>query len=109
MTYNKLVSVLYGPLLLVIILIVTCSGDIFAEKLYHDLLIGSGYNKLIRPVGNVSERGLTVKIGLRLTQIINVVSTGDDYLILILIKSPFLYIYKSHFKYFLLRLMLLIS
>jgi len=46
-----------------------------AKRLYDDLLSEkSSYNKLIRPVGNTSE-SLTVKIGLKLTSIIDVVST----------------------------------
>jgi len=44
-----------------------------AKRLYDDKLRFSGYNKLIRPVGNTSDT-LTVRIGLRLTQIIDVVS-----------------------------------
>lgn len=43
-----------------------------AKRLYDDLL--SNYNRLIRPVGNNSDR-LTVKMGLRLSQLIDVVST----------------------------------
>lgn len=42
-----------------------------AKRLYDDLL--SNYNRLIRPVGNNSDR-LTVKMGLRLSQLIEVVS-----------------------------------
>jgi len=45
-----------------------------AKRLYDDKLRFSGYNKLIRPVGNTSDT-LTVRIGLRLTQIIDVVSS----------------------------------
>ena len=44
-----------------------------ANRLYDDKLKKNGYNKLIRPVGNTSDT-LTVRIGLRLTQIIDVVS-----------------------------------
>lgn len=44
-----------------------------AKRLYDDLL--SNYNRLIRPVGNNSDR-LTVKMGLRLSQLIDVVSTN---------------------------------
>ena len=44
-----------------------------AKRLYDDLLKKSGYNKLIRPVGNNTDT-LTVRLGLRLTQIIDVVS-----------------------------------
>lgn len=52
-----------------------------AKRLYHDLL--SNYNRLIRPVGNNSDR-LTVKMGLRLSQLIDVVSK----LYFIVIKIP---------------------
>lgn len=41
-----------------------------AKRLYDDLL--SNYNRLIRPVGNNSDR-LTVKMGLKLSQLIDVV------------------------------------
>lgn len=44
-------------------------GD--AERLYDDLI--NGYNSLVRPVGNNSDR-LTVKMGLKLSQLIDVVS-----------------------------------
>lgn len=43
-----------------------------AKRLYDDLL--SNYNRLIRPVGNNSDK-LTVKMGLRLAQLIDVVSS----------------------------------
>ena len=43
-----------------------------AKQLYDDLLRRSDYNRLIRPVGNTTDK-LTVKLGLRLTQIIDVV------------------------------------
>lgn len=42
-----------------------------AKKLYDDLL--SNYNRLIRPVSNNTEK-LTVKLGLKLSQLIDVVS-----------------------------------
>lgn len=44
-----------------------------AKRLYDDLL--NGYNSLIRPVGNNSDR-LTVKMGLKLSQLIDVVSAS---------------------------------
>lgn len=50
-----------------------CEAFDDAKRLYDDLLKKSGYNKLIRPVGNTTDT-LTVKLGLRLTQIIDVVS-----------------------------------
>ena len=43
-----------------------------AKHLYDDLLRKSGYNKLIRPVMNNSDK-LIVKLGLRLSQLIDVV------------------------------------
>jgi len=45
-----------------------------AKRLYDDTLRFGGYNKLIRPASNTSD-ALTVRIGLRLTQIIDVVSS----------------------------------
>ncbi|PSN48830.1 Acetylcholine receptor subunit alpha-like protein [Blattella germanica] len=48
-----------------------CSGNPDAKRLYDDLL--SNYNKLVRPVVNVSD-ALTVKIKLKLSQLIDVVS-----------------------------------
>jgi len=48
-----------------------CSGNPDAKRLYDDLL--SNYNKLVRPVVNVTD-ALTVKIKLKLSQLIDVVS-----------------------------------
>jgi len=42
-----------------------------AKRLYDNLLRRSGYNKLIRPVGNNTDK-LTVRLGLRLSQLIDV-------------------------------------
>lgn len=50
-----------------------CSGNPDAKRLYDDLL--SNYNKLVRPVINVTD-ALTVKIKLKLSQLIDVVR-GD--------------------------------
>ena len=65
---------LSGILWLVCIILVwgRCEPSIDAKRLYDDLLRRSGYNRLIRPVGNTSDT-LTVWLGLRLTQIIDVV------------------------------------
>ncbi len=60
-----------GSFLILRSLIIIASPD--AKRLYDDLLRKSTYNKLIRPVGNTSDT-LTVKLGIRLTQIIDVVS-----------------------------------
>ncbi|KAM7311621.1 acetylcholine receptor subunit alpha-like 1 [Ixodes scapularis] len=46
-----------------------CRANADAKRLYHDLI--NGYSSLIRPVGNNSDR-LTVKMGLRLSQLIDV-------------------------------------
>ena len=48
-------------------------GNPDAKMLYNDLLRKNGYNKLIRPVGNNSDT-LTVKLGLKLSQLIDIVS-----------------------------------
>lgn len=55
------------------VLFAGCSGNPDAKRLYDDLL--SNYNKLVRPVVNVSD-ALTVKIKLKLSQLIDVVSTS---------------------------------
>ena len=49
----------------------TAGANPDAKRLYDDLL--SDYNKLIRPVGNNSDK-LRVKLGLKLSQLIDVVS-----------------------------------
>uniref|UniRef100_T1ICD1 Neur_chan_LBD domain-containing protein n=1 Tax=Rhodnius prolixus TaxID=13249 RepID=T1ICD1_RHOPR len=46
-----------------------CLGNPDAKRLYDDLL--SNYNKLVRPVVNVTD-ALTVKIKLKLSQLIDV-------------------------------------
>jgi len=55
------------------------AGNPDAKRLYDDLL--SNYNKLVRPVVNVSD-ALTVKIKLKLSQLIDVVSIVQFYSIL---------------------------
>lgn len=57
---------------------VDCNPD--AKRLYVDLLVNSSYNKLIRPVAKVKDT-LTVKLGLRLSQLIGVVSLPSVFLI----------------------------
>lgn len=47
-------------------------GNPDAKRLYDDLL--SNYNKLVRPVVNVSE-AVTVRLKLKLSQLIDVVNT----------------------------------
>ena len=53
--------------------LVTANHD--AKRLYDDLL-ENGYNKLIRPVENNSQK-LNVKMGLKLSQVIDVVSDNE--------------------------------
>ena len=58
-------------LLITTILLSLSSADTDAERLYDDLI--NGYNSAIRPVANNSDQ-LTVKLSLRLSQLIEVVS-----------------------------------
>jgi Neurotransmitter-gated ion-channel ligand binding domain len=51
-----------------------CAGNPDAKRLYDDLL--SNYNKLVRPVVNVTD-ALTVRIKLKLSQLIDVVRASD--------------------------------
>ena len=51
------------------------SGNPDAKRLYDDLL--SNYNRLIRPVSSHTEK-VTVKLGLRLSQLVDLVSEGRD-------------------------------
>ena len=66
-----------GAVLLMLTCILPCSdavvtmGNPDAKRLYDDLL--SNYNKLVRPVENTSDH-LTVRIKLKLSQLIDVVS-----------------------------------
>ncbi|BFZ02075.1 hypothetical protein BsWGS_05114 [Bradybaena similaris] len=53
------------------IFIALCGANDNAKRLYDDLLIRSGYNKLIRPVGNNTDK-LVVKLGIRLSQLIDI-------------------------------------
>ena len=50
-----------------------------AKKLYDDMLKKSTYKRVIRPVGNGSD-SLPVRVGLRLTSIIDVVRTARFFL-----------------------------
>ncbi|XP_011499821.1 PREDICTED: acetylcholine receptor subunit alpha-like [Ceratosolen solmsi marchali] len=60
---------LVGIMWIILVLISGCSGNPDAKRLYDDLL--SNYNKLVRPVVNVTD-ALTVKIKLKLSQLIDV-------------------------------------
>ena len=65
------ITVAFVPVLLHLVSLSNANPD--AKRLYNDLLVKSGYNKLIRPVANNTEV-LTVKLGLRLSQLIGIVS-----------------------------------
>ncbi|XP_025077297.1 acetylcholine receptor subunit alpha-like isoform X2 [Pomacea canaliculata] len=56
---------------LLILLLTSCQANDNAKRLYDDLLRNSGYNKLIRPVGNNTDK-LVVKLGIRLAQLIDI-------------------------------------
>lgn len=82
-------------------------GNPDAKRLYDDLL--SNYNRLIRPVGNNSDR-LTVKMGLRLSQLIDVVSINfiENFKIYTLFVDYFIrssnilpnFLFDNYFSYF---------
>ncbi|CAI9731357.1 acetylcholine receptor subunit alpha-like 1 isoform X2 [Octopus vulgaris] len=57
--------------ILVYSFMLVCLANHDAKRLYDDLLRKRGYNKLIRPVGNNTDK-LTVKLGIRLSQMIDV-------------------------------------
>lgn len=69
-TWPKMGSVLFTALFIALHF-ATGLANPDSKRLYDDLL--SNYNRLIRPVGNNSDR-LTVKMGLKLSQIIDIVS-----------------------------------
>lgn len=56
---------------LLVLLLAVCHANDNAKRLYDDLLRNSGYNKLIRPVGNNTDK-LIVKLGIRLSQLIDI-------------------------------------
>ena len=67
-----------------------CNADMDANRLYEDLL--SEYNRLIRPVANNSDR-LTVKLGLKLSQLIDVVSCAYFIFCLFVLSNKFIVIF----------------
>ncbi|XP_058064091.1 acetylcholine receptor subunit alpha-like [Anopheles bellator] len=60
---------LHGVYFVIFAVVSVCGGNPDAKRLYDDLL--SNYNKLVRPVVNVTD-ALTVKIKLKLSQLIDV-------------------------------------
>lgn len=67
---RKMISRLFWLVFLFFIIKIHANPD--AKRLYDDLL--SNYNRLIRPVSNNTDTVL-VKLGLRLSQLIDLVST----------------------------------
>lgn len=96
--WPKMGSVLFATLF-VALQFATGLANPDSKRLYDDLL--SNYNRLIRPVGNNSDR-LTVKMGLRLSQLIDVVSIrnpSSSFSILpitIAFVVPLLYVFIYH-------------
>ena len=72
MNGNKLTSWITWTLVVLALAFIPIGGNPDAKRLYDDLL--ANYNRLIRPVGNNSDR-LTVKMGIKLSQLIDVVSS----------------------------------
>jgi hypothetical protein len=62
-----------GFLTLVVIGFSSCIDEPVENRLHHELLHIRGYSKLIRPTSNNSVQ-LTVKMGLRLSQLLDMVS-----------------------------------
>lgn len=84
------------------------AGDPEAKRLYDDLL--SNYNRLIRPVLNDNET-LKVRLGLKLAQIVDVVSTTHFYYCVTFLKLSFLPFFffpcmQNYFEYFFILLVI---
>ena len=56
-----------------------------AKRLYDDLL--SNYNRLIRPVANNTDK-ITVKMGLKLSQLVDLVSSNEQKTFIIILHFP---------------------
>jgi len=57
--------------ILILFFKLACGSYVVAKKLYIDLMLKSGYNKLIRPVLNRTDK-IDVKIGIKFSQLIDV-------------------------------------
>ena len=79
--HNTVYSYVLRLFVHLVVLLQLCFGNDNAKRLYDDLLRNSGYNKLIRPVENNTET-LYVKLGIRLSQLIDIVSRQDYFIIL---------------------------
>lgn len=71
------ISLSFPLFFLLLFFLLVCGGNPDAKRLYDDLL--SNYNKLVRPVVNVTD-ALTVRIKLKLSQLIDIVSSNVTWL-----------------------------
>ena len=71
-------------LLLLLNLVTSCMANPDAKRLYDDLM--SNYNRLIRPVSNHTEQ-ITVKLGVRLSQLVELVRTLDIQIIALILHA----------------------
>ncbi|KAH9499313.1 Acetylcholine receptor subunit alpha-like 1 [Bulinus truncatus] len=72
LTVASLLSVVVIRPCLLFVFVAPCQeANDDAKRLYDDLLLKHGYNRLIRPVGNNSDK-LVVKMGIRLSQLIDI-------------------------------------
>ena len=65
----------------VLSIISSAQSNHHAKKLYEKLFEKTGYNKIVRPVKNAEDK-ISVKIGLKLSQLIDVVGITIIYCIL---------------------------
>ena len=80
----------------IIVSLLSCTcGNPDAKRLYDDLL--SNYNRLIRPVSNNTDTVL-VKLGLRLSQLIDLVSNLR--LIFVMSMKPIFFQFQIFFLFF---------
>lgn len=77
--YLPLASIILVSFIILACCISRNHGNIHSKRLYDHLLLGRNYNKLIRPV-NASEDKVIVKIGLKLTQLIDLVRSLFEFL-----------------------------
>ena len=66
------VAATVSVLLLLLVITSPCSGNEHAKRLYEYLLREQGYNSIVRPVSNRTDK-INVTLGLKLSQLIDVV------------------------------------
>lgn len=75
------VNLLVPGFLVLLVYLETAGGNPDAKRLYDDLL--SNYNRLIRPVANNTDK-ITVKMGLKLSQLVDLVNIYINILFIII-------------------------